>query len=310
MMSCTQSSEDPDRNYLVVTPAKDEEENLPRLMDSIANQSIKPALWVIVDDGSTDDTPRIITDATTSREWIRSIRLPPGERYWGFKYSTVCRKGFDQAMELAEEEGIPYSYISLVDADMVLEGDYFSKLLEKFETMPRLGIASGELYSRYKDRFILEKERHDIPSGGQRVWRRECFEECPYTPSYSADSVSNVRAKLKGWEIRRFRDVRALQSRRTRGAEGFWKGWHYVGKSEHYRGCSPSFALLKGIKLLFSSPHYQGFAYWKGYFGSFLRREEKIPDKAVIDYYRHTRPQEIKAAWSRKSKRTSHKVDK
>lgn len=47
-------------NILIVTPARNEAKNLPFLLDSILRQtSLPPITWVIVDDGSTDDTVEI-----------------------------------------------------------------------------------------------------------------------------------------------------------------------------------------------------------------------------------------------------------
>jgi len=48
------------RRYIVVTPCRNEAKNLPKLVQSITAQTIKPELWVIVDNGSTDKTPELI----------------------------------------------------------------------------------------------------------------------------------------------------------------------------------------------------------------------------------------------------------
>ena len=44
------------KNYVVVTPCKNEEKNLLALASSITNNTIKPSLWIILNDGSTDNT--------------------------------------------------------------------------------------------------------------------------------------------------------------------------------------------------------------------------------------------------------------
>jgi glycosyltransferase involved in cell wall biosynthesis len=41
---------------IVVTPARNEENMLPDLAMDMTNQSVKPVVWVIVDDGSNDKT--------------------------------------------------------------------------------------------------------------------------------------------------------------------------------------------------------------------------------------------------------------
>ena len=52
------------KGYILVTAAKNEGKNLPELIQSVAEQTIKPLLWVIVDDASTDNTPQILEDAS------------------------------------------------------------------------------------------------------------------------------------------------------------------------------------------------------------------------------------------------------
>ena len=63
------------KDYILVTPCKNEEESLPELARSVVNQAIKPKMWVIVDDGSTDRTPEILRDLALKHNWIQNIRL-------------------------------------------------------------------------------------------------------------------------------------------------------------------------------------------------------------------------------------------
>jgi glycosyltransferase involved in cell wall biosynthesis len=46
--------------YLLISPCRDEAEFMRRSLDSVVAQSIRPAVWIIVDDGSTDETPLIL----------------------------------------------------------------------------------------------------------------------------------------------------------------------------------------------------------------------------------------------------------
>src|SRR5271169_2750491 len=52
----------PSRRYLLISPCRDEAQYLRHTLDSVAGQSVRPALWVVVDDGSTDDTPAILEE--------------------------------------------------------------------------------------------------------------------------------------------------------------------------------------------------------------------------------------------------------
>jgi len=273
--------------YILITPIKDEERSLPDLIRSVVNQTIKPALWVIVDDGSTDETPNIIEEAKLKHNWIRSIQLDESIRDIGKHYAYVCRKGFDFGIEYCKINGIQYEYIGLVDADMILCTDFFEKLIKKFEKNPKLGIASGGIYYN-DDELIHEKGREDLPRGGERLWRRKCFEETGgYLLTYSPDSVSNVKAKLKGWETKQFKEVKAIQTRKTSSAEGFWKGYKSKGVSSYFINTNPLFVVLKGVRYLFKRPYYIGIAYLCGYFGSFLRKQEQINDEEIREYYKN-----------------------
>ena len=73
--------------YILITPVKNEEENLPNLIQSVVEQTIKPVLWVIVDDGSTDRSPEIIKEAQKKYSWIQSIRLESKSRELGIQHT-------------------------------------------------------------------------------------------------------------------------------------------------------------------------------------------------------------------------------
>ncbi|HVI13696.1 MAG TPA: glycosyltransferase family A protein, partial [Pseudolabrys sp.] len=50
----------PSRRYMLISPCRDEAQYLRGTLDSVAAQSVPPALWVVVDDGSTDATAAIL----------------------------------------------------------------------------------------------------------------------------------------------------------------------------------------------------------------------------------------------------------
>jgi len=279
--------------YIVITPAKNEEENLPNLIQSIVKQTIKPVVWVIVDDGSTDDTPNVIREAKEGNDWIKAIRLGEHPRDIGMHYAHVFNKGAEFAIEYCKMHDIKYDYIGVLDADMILEPEFFEKLINEFEKNPKLGVVSGSLYRKVDNKLILENMREDVLIGSAKLWRRECFEEIKGLPiSYSPDVVADVIAKLRGWELKRFKEAKAIQTRGTSSAEGLWKGYKINGISAYFRNYHPLFVLAKGLKYLFERPYYTGIAYLYGYVSSFLKRIEKIDNEEVRDYYWHKKPKE------------------
>jgi len=276
----------PNYKYIIISPVKNEEKNLPNLIQSVANQTVKPILWIIVDDGSVDNTPNIIREAQKKYKWIKSIRLGEHPRDIGMHYAYVFNKGVEFAIEFCKMYGIHYDYIGILDADMVIEPKFFEKLINEFEKNPKLGVACGGLYNKIGNTLVLEKIREDILIGSAKLWRRACFEEIKGLPiSYSPDVVADVIAKLRGWETGMFREIKAIQVRRISSAEGLWKGYKIQGESAYFRNYHPLFVIAKGLRYLFKRPYYIGIAYLYGYFSSLIRGMEKIDNKEVRDYY-------------------------
>src|SRR5215218_10255416 len=65
--------------YSVVTPARDEEDNLRRLAAALTAQTAAPLEWLIVDDGSTDATPTLVAALAAEHPWIRRVQRPAAD---------------------------------------------------------------------------------------------------------------------------------------------------------------------------------------------------------------------------------------
>ncbi|WP_440954690.1 glycosyltransferase family 2 protein [Methanosarcina sp. Mfa9] len=281
------------KRYVITTPVKNEERYLPKLIESIINQTVKPLLWIIVDDNSTDQTPDIIREATETNEWIQSIQLKEGTRDRGVHLANVIRIGFDFAYTFCNENKMDFDYIGNVDADQVFKDTYFEKLIEKFENDGKLGVASGSEWWMNGKKTVYLKGRY--PSGGNVLYRKECYEDCDGIPiSKVWDSVMNTKAVLRGWSINRFDDSKVFLIRGYSYADGLWKGYKSFGESAYIINYNPLYALTKGLKLLFIKPHYIGLAYIYGYLSSLILRKKQIDDKEVKHYFQHIRPQEAR----------------
>ncbi|AKB76160.1 glycosyltransferase [Methanosarcina lacustris Z-7289] len=278
---------DSNGKYLLITPAKNEEINLPDVSESVTGQKVTPALWIIVDDGSTDETPRVLEGLKAQYSWIHSIRLPPRPRDITFHYSYVCKQGFDHALDYCKENGIEYEYIGLLDADTIPEENYFGKLIGEFEKDSSLGIASGGVYYDVGDNLSREVSDKNLPRGTGRLWRKSCFLETEgYPVEPSPDSISNTKALLRGWQLKQYADVVEIQTRKTSAGEGLWKGYVKNGWMAYYVDKNLPVVLLNTLYYSLKSPHYTGIAYLSGYLNSAIKREKKITDMEIRTYYR------------------------
>src|SRR5262249_49099923 len=109
-----------------------------RTLDSVLAQSQPPALWVIVDDGSTDQTPAILADHAAKPPFIRMVRRPDrGGRAVGPGVIEAFYAGLD-TIDLGA-----FDYVCKLDLDLDLPPRYFAILMDRMEDQPRLGTCSG-----------------------------------------------------------------------------------------------------------------------------------------------------------------------
>src|SRR5208283_4091100 len=103
--------------YVIITPARDEAEFIENTIQSVIRQSALPAKWVIVNDGSTDDTASIVRGYAATYGWMELVNLPARE---GRSFAAKA-----QAFKAGEErlKGIGYEVIGNLDADVTLDDD-------------------------------------------------------------------------------------------------------------------------------------------------------------------------------------------
>lgn len=272
--------------YIVVTACKDEGENLPDLIESMIAQTMMSVVWVIVDDGSTDDTPYIVQEAAKKYGWIHVLRLGEGQRDLGLHYATVVKTGFDHAISFCEENGLEYVYVGILDGDLTLPPTFYENLIGEFKKDSELGVASGGTKHVIGDRVRYAKISVNEPSGGHMLIRRKCFEECGGFPvSYAPDSVIKAKARLMRWKTKRFEENIVTEMRDVHAAEGYWKGFVHKGESSYYFNTNPLHIIARVVMYSFRRPYYVGVAYLVGYLGSLVNRKECIKDPEIRKYF-------------------------
>jgi hypothetical protein len=163
---------------------------------------------------------------------------------------------------------------------------YFEDLISAFVHDPTLGIASGGIYYDINGKLQWIREFGKYPAGTGRLWRKVCFFETEgYMVEPSPDSISNIKAELTGWKTQNIKEIIAIQTRPTSGAEGEWKGYTIDGMNAHYLNKHPMLVLLNVIYFSRQNPYYIGIAYAYGYLKRVIRRGKKIEDEQIKDYY-------------------------
>lgn len=124
--------------YIVITPARDEQDNVGHTIRSMAAQTCPPTLWVIVNDGSTDQTAKIIDAAAQEHPWILPVNRGVDR---GFRHQGGGVEAFYGGYGHIPPQ--PWDFPVSLDADLSFAPDFFERCLEKFSEDPKLGIGGG-----------------------------------------------------------------------------------------------------------------------------------------------------------------------
>jgi poly-beta-1,6-N-acetyl-D-glucosamine synthase len=189
--------------YVLVTPARNEAKLIEQTIRSVVAQTVRPANWVIVSDGSTDGTDDIVLRYAATNSWIELLRMPERkERHFAGKVNAF-NAGYAKAKQ------VPHHVVASLDADIAFEAPYFEYLLDKMAQDERLGLVGTPFQDGpnaiYDYRFV----NIEHVSGACQVFRRECFEQIG---GYKAirgggiDYYAVISARMNGWKTRTFTD--------------------------------------------------------------------------------------------------------
>ncbi|MGE5411863.1 MAG: glycosyltransferase family 2 protein, partial [Clostridiales bacterium] len=157
------------KTYVLITAAKNEESFIELTIQSVIKQTRMPLKWIIASDGSTDCTDEIVKRYEQNYDFIRLVQIKnSSERNFASKVHAL-NLGCDLL------KGIEYDFIGILDADITFEPEYYEKLINEFESNPRLGLAGGELYDYYNG-DVHKMINSEISVGNAiQFFRGECF---------------------------------------------------------------------------------------------------------------------------------------
>jgi len=206
----------PNRSYVLITACRNEAAYIDRLVDMIASQTFPPLRWVIVDDGSTDDTSERITIRSRDLPFLKQAKMPAG-RSRDFSSKVYA---LQHGCELVKN--LSFEYIGILDADLRFSDGYYQLLMERFEADPRLGLCGGAVIDQHAHRTdnIRAGSEDFHVAGGVHFFRRQCFEQVGgYTPVEvgGEDVIAEMTAMMLGWRVRSFPEIEVMHLR----PEGF-----------------------------------------------------------------------------------------
>lgn len=268
--------------YVLITPARNEAAFIEMTIKSVLMQTIRPARWIIVSDGSDDGTEELVSRYAAQHKWIELVTAPGrSERHFAGKVEAFNR-GYSRLKDC------DYQVIGNLDADISFcDTDYFEFLMRKFAENPRLGVC-GTSYREgdviYPYRFA---SREDV-FGASQMFRRTCFEDIGgylAVRSGGIDVIAVLSAQAHGWQTRTFTEKICVHHRKVGSAqhEAICRRLLNEGRKDYLLGCHPVWETCRSIYRMKSKPYVAGgLVLLCGFVWAMLRRDQRtIPPELM-----------------------------
>lgn len=275
------------RRYVVISPCRDEADFMRKTLDSVIAQSVRPSLWVIVDDGSSDETPAILAECAARHDFIRVVRREDrGGRSVGPGVIEAFYAG------LAKVDLSQFDYLCKLDLDLILPPKYFETLIGRMEQNPRLGNCSGKPYFVGAGGELISEGCGDENAiGASKFYRRRCFQDIGgFVRQVMWDGIDGHRCRMLGWiacswdepELR-FIHLRPMGS----SHRGLWTGRKRHGYGQYFMGTGMIYMTASALCRIARRPAVIGSAaMWWGYVSSMLAGKARYEDLEFRSFLR------------------------
>jgi glycosyltransferase involved in cell wall biosynthesis len=279
--------------YVLISPARNEETNIRRTLESVCAQTLLPLRYVVVDDGSTDATAAVVREFAERHPWIELVQRPRNiERSFAGKVHAF-NAGWERVKDLE------FDVVGNLDADLSFDPDYLAFLMEMFAADDRLGVAGTPFIENGYDSARDSFEGQNHVAGGCQLFRRKCYEEIGgYKPNRAGgvDWVAVTTARMMGWRTRSFLEKRFQHYRPLGTAErGVLASAFSYGEKDYYLGNSPVWQVFRiGYRLVKPPFLLGGVALLGGYGWAAVRRINRAVSPELMRFHRREQMAKLK----------------
>jgi len=281
-------------NYVVISPVKDEGAYIERTILSVVHQSLRPRRWIVVDDGSSDNTPEILTQYSQQYHWITVLRRARDKRR---RPGSAVIAAFDAGHRRIEDRNL--DFVVKLDCDLEVPSDYFERLVHKFEADPKLGIASGIYMEASGKAWRPVKMPEYHAAGCSKMVRSECFRQIGgFIPQRGWDTVDEIRAQMMGWKTCHFKDLQLRHLKSEGAGIGAQQTNLMHGQIYYLTGGGIAFFLLKVLhrSLTAMPPLLGGLMMFVGFMQACLKRAPRLVNEKEARQYRQLLNSRVYAA--------------
>ena len=264
--------------YVLISPCRNEAAYMRKTLDSVIAQSIRPAKWVIVDDGSTDETPRILAEYAREHEWIKVLsRRDRGRRSVGPGVIEAFYAGY-QTIDPDD-----FEYLCKLDLDLHLPPRYFEILMERMTANPRIATCSGKAYLQRGERLIYERHGDETSLGMTKFYRVSCFKGIGgFVREVMWDGIDCHRCRMMGWIACSWNDpeLRFIHLRPEGSSQqSVYAGRARAGFGQYFMGTGLLFMVAIAVHRLNQKPYVLGsMAMLWGWLKSALQGKSRYGD--------------------------------
>jgi asparagine synthase (glutamine-hydrolysing) len=268
-----------DHYYVIVTPIKNEEAFILKTINSVINQTILPKQWIIVDDGSNDDSVKIVGDKIEKYDWIKLITINNKDvvKEGGSKVVNAFNIGYNN-LDFKD-----FEFIVKLDGDLELPSNYFEIMINEFKSDERLGICGGVILNRFSDdKLVIEKVADFHVRGALKMIRRKCWADIGgFKKIWFWDSLDIMEARFNNW-ITKSVNVKVIHNRPTSSSYDPIKHTYKCGYETYKLGANWKLTLLRALARAFIKPYFiLSYKFLKGYLDAKKKQENIIVSDAL-----------------------------
>ncbi len=266
-------------SYAIVSPVRDEGRHVRRTLEAVIAQTHRPAEWVVVDDGSSDETPDIVAGYATEHPWIRLISS--NRQGGGRARGSPIVEAFAQGR--AELRARPEVTVKL-DGDLYLPPNYFAWVAEVFAREPSAGIVGGVGLVWDGSWWTPEKAaRHNVV-GYAKAYRTDCLDDIGgLQRSMGWDGIDEYSARARGWRVHVLSELPILHFKQRGSEQDWWRARWEEGLGNAFMGYRVDFLVLRALYrgLVERPPLLSGLVLAAGYCWARLVRRSQVHDPAA-----------------------------
>jgi poly-beta-1,6-N-acetyl-D-glucosamine synthase len=269
------------QRLLVVSPVRNDEAHIERVVTAVAAQTRPPDLWLVADDSSEDDTRVVLERLEPRIPFMRVVEIPRSEVNVPDRLALALEaKAFNRA--LACVDWSRYTHIGKLDGDIELPRDYFERMLAGFKRDAGLGIAGGSIVEPGRSgRWVGMRAPAYHVHGALKLYSRGCFEAIGgIQERLGWDTIDETYARMLGFSTSRDPDLVARHHRPAGSADGRLRGSARHGACAYIARYGLLWVLLRSFKVGASrDPRgMSGVAFLWGYLRCVLRRAPRVED--------------------------------